>query len=96
VNAAVSDIDVQSAAAQVLEQFVTGHFKRAERAAGHAESLRHGGHLLGGPPRPDVQARVAAELHCVMEWPTAERAAAALAAAGLLPTLPANPAGADQ
>ncbi|WP_250029924.1 hypothetical protein [Paractinoplanes maris] len=76
--------DLRAAAAAVIEPFLTGNFKRAERATGIATSLDNDGHLLGATPRTDARERVANDLGCRMDWPVAEKAAAALDGAGLL------------
>lgn len=76
--------DVRADVARVLEPYVTGAFRRQERAAGIADSLFWSGYLLGGRPLPNVRERVANDLGCRMDWPVAERAAEALEQAGLL------------
>lgn len=78
--------ELQTNAARVIERFVTGSFKREERAASIAESLFRAGYLLGGRDLPDARERVANDLGCRMDWPVAERAADALDRAGLLTT----------
>jgi hypothetical protein len=78
--------DVRAEAARVLEPYVTGAFKRQERAAGIADSLFWAGYLRGGRPLADARERVVADLHCRMDSPVAERAAEALEQAGLLTT----------
>lgn len=76
--------DVRADVARVLEPYVTGAFRREERAAGIADSLFWAGYLLGGRPLPNVRERVTNDLGCRMDWPVAERAAEALEQAGLL------------
>ncbi len=83
-------IAVEAEAARVLEPFITGRFKRAERAASIALSLHQYGLLRGGKPNPDTRDRVANDLGCRMDWPVAEKAAAALDEAGLLATERSN------
>lgn len=75
---------VEAEAARVLELFITGRFEQAERAASIAQSLFWAGYLRGGRDLPDVLDRVANDLGCRMDWPVAERAAAALKEANLL------------
>nr|WP_221374476.1 hypothetical protein [Actinoplanes polyasparticus] len=75
---------LQLDAARVIEPYVTGTFKRQERAAGIAQSLFWSGFLRGGRDLPDARERVANDLGCRMDWPVAERAAEALERAGLL------------
>lgn len=61
---------------------------RAARAAACAQDLHDSGLLTDGPHRKPqrlpVAERAAAVLQCRMSWPTAERIAAELDAAGLL------------
>lgn len=76
--------EVRDKAARVLEPFLTGSFKRQDRAKGLAESLAMYGYLLGSETRRDTRDRVANDLGCRMDWPVAVKAATALDEAGLL------------
>jgi hypothetical protein len=78
--------DVLARVADVIEPHMTGTFKRRQRVEGAAEDLARAGLLAGGnsPSVVTIVEQVAAVLQCRMDWPTAERIAAELAAAGLL------------
>ena len=76
--------NVRNLAADIIEPFIRGDFKRRERAEGHAASLDYSGRLRGGKARPDIRERVVYDLQFVMDPPVAEKVAAALDDAGLL------------
>lgn len=82
--------DIRTRTADIIEPYVISTRRRRESAESIAAELDFHGHLIGGVVRNDVQERVAAQLQCSMSWSTAEKAAAELAAAGLLANLP-NP-----
>ena len=73
-------------AAQIVEPYLTGTFKRAERAAGAVGDLEQAGLLAGQTPTVNLPPQEAAVnlLQCRFSWPNAEKIAAELAAQGLL------------
>jgi hypothetical protein len=79
--------DVLTRAADIIEPYINGHFKRRYRAEIAARMLHDGGLLAGGEPGRStlpVQEQAVNALQCVQPWKVAEKIAAELAEAGLL------------
>lgn len=83
---ATATAGVTARAADVIYPHISGNFKRHYRAQAAAEDLARVGLLAGGnsPSVVTIVEQAAAVLQCRMDWPTAERITAELAAAGLL------------
>lgn len=74
--------EIRRRAADIIEPYVTSRLKRRQSAESTAAMLDFHDLLRGD--FVDAQERVANLMQCQMSWPTAEKVAAELAAAGLL------------
>lgn len=79
-------VSPRAQALAIIAPYITGTFKRAERAAGAVGDLEQAGLLAGQTPTIALPPQEAAAdlLQCRFSWPDAEKIAAELAAKGLL------------
>ncbi|WP_433460660.1 hypothetical protein [Micromonospora sp. CA-248212] len=82
----MADRSIIDRAADIIEPHIATRFKRRLLAEGNAQDLARAGLLVGGHSTSTVTIRAQAEavLQCRQDWPTAEKIAAELDAAGLL------------